>query len=355
MTQCSLALAVLRNISRMTMAGVLALNATNGAMAAPVSQLAGTESGKIEFNSYTPKEMFNLVRRTYDKTPTVIYGILSMPVNPTGKVPAVIIAHGSAGIESSEYAMAKDANEWGYATFIVDSFGPRGLTNVMQTQGALSQAADDADQLAALKLLATDSRIDATKIALVGFSRGGAAAFEDYFDMYRHGVIDGDLKFAANVAFYPGDCAIRYRADRGNTNRNPMLMLIGSKDEYVGVEACTNYVDTINKESGTNIQYKVYPGAYHSFDGLFKWHIAVNTEHGAHCTQEVFLTDKPGGGLGEARNYKTGEVINDYKQWYASIRGCVTHEAIAVGPVNDNARNESIKDVQAFLSAAFAK
>lgn len=73
----------------------------------------------------------------------------------------MVIAHGSAGIQPKDtLRWVPLLNQMGIATFAVDSFKPRKIDRSDEDQSVLDQSANDADALAALKLLASDPRID---------------------------------------------------------------------------------------------------------------------------------------------------------------------------------------------------
>ena len=58
-----------------------------------------------------------------------------------------------------------------------------------------------------------------------------------------------------------------------------------------------------------NIRWQIYPDAHHNFDGSTPRPYFPQGVTAKNCSIEVFLTDVKGGGLGEARNYKTGQPI----------------------------------------------
>jgi dienelactone hydrolase len=87
-----------------------------------------------------------------------VTGVLSRPEAATGPVPAVVIVHGSSGVNPGEWVWAKRMNALGFASFVVDSFIGRGITQTETDQTQLSMTADIADALAALRLLATHPR-----------------------------------------------------------------------------------------------------------------------------------------------------------------------------------------------------
>jgi len=61
------------------------------------------------------------------------------------------------------------------AVLSIDSFGPRGVSSTVEDQRQVPSAADVADAFAALRLLSTHPQVDASRIAVMDFSRSGAA------------------------------------------------------------------------------------------------------------------------------------------------------------------------------------
>ena len=57
-----------------------------------------------------------------------IAGQLRFPQGATGRLPAVILLHGSGGIGAREEFWSKYLSELGMASFLVDSFTGRGIT-----------------------------------------------------------------------------------------------------------------------------------------------------------------------------------------------------------------------------------
>ncbi len=114
---------------------------------------------------------------------------------------AVLLVHGSGGVYKALYEFwAKRLNDAGIAVFTIDMFGPRGVASTAEDQSQVPFAADVADVFGALRLLATHLRIDARRIAVMGFSRGGTAAVRAAAEKVIAGqkLPDG-LRFAARV------------------------------------------------------------------------------------------------------------------------------------------------------------
>jgi dienelactone hydrolase len=229
--------------------------------AQPVASLADGRTGRIEFASLTPSGPSELVRGA--GAPATIGGTLVLPATAAARMPAMVIAHGSGGILAGrEDAWAARLNGLGIATFVVDSFAPRGLSSTARDQSRLSTMANLADALAALKLLSTHPRIDPARIGVMGFSRGGQVALYSSLEPLRRGVIGSDLSFAAHVALYPS-CSIPYRAQQ--VSRAPILMLLGGADDYTPAAACRDYAAWFAAK-GVPVQVVTYDGAHHDFD-----------------------------------------------------------------------------------------
>lgn len=223
--------------------------------------LSATDIGRIHFMSANGNTTF---RQMYQKTVIfndTVSGELRFPATMKAgqKVAAMVIMHASAGVTESEYAWAQFFNDMGMATFVVDSFTPRGISRTVEDQTLLNFAASTADALKALALLATDPLIDAKRIGVIGFSRGGNAALNASFVKMRAAVIQDDSQFAAHFIFY-ASCS-----EYAKTTGAPLRIFFGSKDSYNTVAACQNNVAAL-KSTGADVEMTVYDGARHGFD-----------------------------------------------------------------------------------------
>ncbi len=310
--------------------------------AEPAASLADGSTGRIEFRSETPSGPTELVRRTYPATGTVVVGTLILPQSSSGRVPAMIIAHGSGGIlQGREDAWAARLDALGIATFTVDSFAPRGLQSTSRDQSRLSTMANLADAFAALRLLATHPRIDPNRIGIMGFSRGGQVALYSSLEPLRRGMIDGDLRFAAHVALYPS-CSIPYRAER--VSRASILMLLGGADDYTPAAACRDYAAWFAAK-GVPIEVIAYDGAYHDFDIPDPPRFLPGLQSARGCRAEVDVD----GGI--VRRLDTGEALRDQTTISAYFRTCMQRGATIGGDAAALARAE--RDVATFLRGAF--
>ena len=145
-----------------------------------------------------------------------IGGELRLPKAQTDKFPAVILLHGSGGLGGTGSPIdewSRSLNELGVAAFAVDSFAGRRIVSTNTDQTQLDRLNMVVDAYRALEMLAKHPRIDPTRIAVMGFSRGGQSAL--YSAMTRLYQAEGSangLRFATHVAFHP-DCMTVYRND----------------------------------------------------------------------------------------------------------------------------------------------
>jgi dienelactone hydrolase len=198
-----------------------------------------------------------------DGTPVVVAGQLRIPRQGTERLPAVILVHGSGGVSGYVDDWAQWLNALGVATFVLDSFTGRGLVSVGNDQAKLGRLAMIVDTYRALELLAKHPRVDASRIAVMGFSRGGQAALYSSLKRFQRMHLSGSPSFAAYIVFYP-DCRTVYRDDEDVANV-PIRIFHGGADDYSPVDTCRLYVDRLRK-AGKDVELKEYPGAHHAFD-----------------------------------------------------------------------------------------
>jgi dienelactone hydrolase len=307
------------------------------ALALLLPSLAAAQAMRIEIHqisSLTPSDRQFLMGEK--DAPSVVIGAeLRIPGTPgDSRLPAVILVHGSGGIGANLDSWARELNGMGIATLILDSFTSRNIRNTLNDQSQLGRLAMLVDSYRALDLLSHDPRIDPTRIAIMGFSRGAAPAL--YTSLRRFQRLWGPpgVSFAAHLAFY-APCYATY-IDDTNVGDQPVRLFHGTADDYVPIGPCRSYVARL-KAAGKDVQLLEYPDAGHTFDSPRK---AALTLPEAQTARNCLVEEKP---LGQVVNSKTKRPW-DWKD------PCVEH-----GPTvayQEKAHQQSIKDVKEFLTAA---
>jgi dienelactone hydrolase len=198
-----------------------------------------------------------------DGKPVTLAGVLRLPRPGNDRLPVIILQHGSGGIAGYVTDWEQDLNAMGVATFIIDSFTPRGINNTREDQSQLGRLAMIVDDYRALELLAKHPRVDPARIAVMGFSRGGQAALYASLKRFRRMHGPTNVEFAAYIPFYP-DCGTTYRDDEDVSDK-PIRLFHGTADNWVLVAPCRAYVERL-KAKGKDVQLTEYEGAYHVFD-----------------------------------------------------------------------------------------
>jgi len=181
----------------------------------------------------------------------------------SGRLPVVVLLHGSAGMGANVEFWARELNEMGVSAFALDSFTARGLTNVTTDQARLGRLNMILDAYRALDVLANHPRVDPSRIALMGFSRGGQAALFASLKRFHRAWNRSGVEFAAYMPFYP-DCMTTYRADTEVADR-PIRIFHGGADDYNPVAPCKAYVERL-LSAGRDVQLTEYPNVSHAFD-----------------------------------------------------------------------------------------
>ncbi len=184
-------------------------------------------------------------------------GTLKLPAGG-GRFPVVIVLHGCGGVGSNQRLWADRLNSWGYAAFILDSFGPRGLRTVCAPGDQYHVLPSDraSDVVSAALWLRGQAGVDPDRIAVLGASHGGATAAWVTQAVYERDY-PGLLK--ASIDYY-GVC--RNPATQGTV---PLLVLAGEADDW-GKPAltCRTFGRALRPDQPFEIH--TYPGVVHGFD-----------------------------------------------------------------------------------------
>ncbi len=211
---------------------------------------------------FTAAEIGRAPRRD---VPALLY--LPPDASPSHRVPAVVLLHGSVG-NTGERGRRYGAPlaALGVAVLVPETYGARADLGRSFIGRALhiTETMFDADAYAGLRTLAADPEIDASRIALVGFSYGGMAT---EYAMYRtvadRLVPPSGPHFVAHVAYY-APCIARF--DDSRTTGAPLLMMYGGKDQLIHPARCEQVAGDLRR-GGSAVTVTVFPNAVHQWDG----------------------------------------------------------------------------------------
>jgi dienelactone hydrolase len=167
---------------------------------------------------------------------------------------AVVLLHSGGGVAGdAQWAEYQDRLlRAGYASLLVDSYGPRGRTNMPQWEPELARQRIF-DAIGAIRYLLTLPKVDKDRIAVIGASDGGRVALE-----LAAGFAPNAPAVNAVVAYYP---ACPRRPVR--TLRAPVLVHEAGLDDWP--VRCSELFRTLI-DARAPLEVHRYRGAHHGFD-----------------------------------------------------------------------------------------
>jgi dienelactone hydrolase len=226
-----------------------------------------SRSSQVAFQSVSYVDFRQLLSREAPAATLTVPATLSFPDDAQDRYPAVVVVHTIAGyLDSNEGRYAAELRKAGFATLTYDGFAARGSTGVaLARAGPGLWPSGVADAYAALRLLAGHPRIDASRIAIAGFSYGGELAHLTAFAGLRAALDPGEVRFAAHIAYYPAGVFGAIAQPAAYTG-SPILMLLGEKDDNLPVAKIESYLAYAKAAgSAAPIETVTYPGAYHAW------------------------------------------------------------------------------------------
>jgi dienelactone hydrolase len=240
----------------------------------------------ISFEEFDSPELELTSLELYKIGDLKIKGKLKLPVKynqwrrcfrPRWNLPAVVILHGSSGVDFRGDFYARALNAAGIATFEIDMWEARKITSAAERPPL--PIINYPDAFGALKFLSEHPNIDPDRIGIMGFSWGGVVALASATEP-NASLFGGDLRFAAHVAHYPVCWAsnstfpgtpipIPGSAFRVLTGA-PILIQIGEEDDYDnGPDECFDLKNDLDQEEQKTLLTVIsYKGAFHAWDRL---------------------------------------------------------------------------------------
>ena len=197
-----------------------------------------------------------------------VRGRFGRPAGATGKVPAVLILHGSGGVDGRGAYHATALQEAGIATLEITMFPPRGRP---RGHGATMPHA-----AAALAWLATRPDINVERIGVMGFSWGGVMTVLLSSELVQEQLGKDVPRPVAFAPLYPvctNMARFITRPDYSFPNAHtrmsasPMLIHVGTHDDYEeGERPCDKFVAMWPAAARERTTVRNVEGATHGFD-----------------------------------------------------------------------------------------
>jgi dienelactone hydrolase len=217
--------------------------------------------------SAAPVKVSYVAFQTLDSAKPLPEGaVLRMPINASRPMPAVVIVHGSAGIDSRGSVYAEELNRAGIATLEIDMWSARGIEGAGDRPQGVPLTLPDA--YGAFKLLAANSAIDAKRIGIMGFSWGGVVSMLTATRPYSEKYLGKDIKFAAHAPNYPV-CWVYNRVpgyEFKDLTGAPILLQAGELDTYDLPDTCPALVKSLGDLGSRLVTVKVYADAGHGWE-----------------------------------------------------------------------------------------
>lgn len=224
--------------------------------------------GDIRFKSSSPYDLDVLLNQPAKAEATMGMGKLILPQGASDKkpVPAMVILPGGAGaIPGRENETAQVLADQGIAALVLDNFKPRGISEEMPYALKIMGTSEFdavADAYAALKALNKHPAIDARRIGVLGFSKGGIAARMGMDERIRNKLAPGVAPFALHVDFY-GPCYALMQTRK--TTGAPLVSFRAGEDASNDLVACAQQ-EVLLRQAGSEVSAVVYAKAGHDWE-----------------------------------------------------------------------------------------
>lgn len=193
--------------------------------------------------------------------PLKVSGTLYLPENSSSPCPAIVIVHGTMGIDSRGAFYRESILKAGIAILEVDF-----KTGIYK--GPLTRPSPEAlvpMGFAALMELRKLPTIDPDRIGIMGFSMGGHLTVTTAFESNRKLWMGNEKGFATHVAFYPV-CKPFLKRDDCRMTGAPMIIFYGTEDAYGDGKNVPEFKRLLSEKYGFDATTVEYVGAHHGFN-----------------------------------------------------------------------------------------
>lgn len=237
--------------------------------------------------------------------PTTISGILRV-AQGSGRLPLVILVHGSGGIEENAAVWERLFASIGISTFAIDSFSGRGIVSTVADQSQLGRLNMILDLYHSLAILAAHPQVDPNRIAVMGFSRGGQAVLYATLKRFQKMWNPSGIDPAAYIALY-APCITTYIGDTEVTD-HPIRIFHGRSDDWVKIAPCRAYFKRLRATS-KDVEMTEYRNTWHAFDypSLPSKPVNIPYAQTTHCV----LKEEPVGTIINAATHKPFTYADD--------------------------------------------
>jgi dienelactone hydrolase len=195
--------------------------------------------------------------------PYKVSGTLYLPDNASAPFPAVVLCHGTTGIDVRGKFYREPLLNAGIAVFEVD-FKTGIYTSALDrphNETFLPLA------FAALKELRKLPSIDPKRIGIMGFSMGGGITVRTAVEDNRKQWMGAEKGFAVHAAFYPVCKPFLPKVEHSSgLTGAPMIVFYGTEDAYGEGKAVPELKRLLQKKFNFELITVEYPGATHGFN-----------------------------------------------------------------------------------------
>lgn len=198
--------------------------------------------------------------------PLSIPSTLTLPSSEDRRLPAVVIVHGSSGVDGRGAFHAEALSKAGITTLEIDMWAARRLRGGLDRPKTLHETLPDL--FGAFRYLAARDDIDPGRIGVMGFSWGGVLSMLSATKSVSERFLGPEERFAAHAPFYPV-CWLYNRApgfEFTDFTGAPILLQCGGADAYDEPDTGERLGRSVDAIAPGLMKVETYAGATHAFD-----------------------------------------------------------------------------------------